>query len=254
MLRLAVTDGPDTGSPPCSRGVRGPRRRGPGHRHRRAGRVRAPLPRCRPAGSAGADVVVSAEPELPSGPATCRSRCRSAARSRPSWSSELAQLPGVTAAVGDIELPRRRSSTPDGQVVPTGGPADGRARLVLDEAAVVGRAGRRHRHRPAPARSPWTAPRPPPRASRPGDRVRSSPPAAPPPPTASRRWSTRPDAGISSPTRRPYEAVRPRRRERAGTVDLIALRTEPGAEAAVAAAAREKITARHDDASAPPPI
>lgn len=199
-----------------------------------------------PAGRlAGAAVVVSTEQSFSSGPdlpIALPERGRVPAE----LVDELAQLPGVTAAVGDIGFPAALVDA-DGRVVPTEDPrtaghgwsstkllvdgkVDGSApagtgEVALDS-ATAGAAGVRA-----------------------GDRVEVV--------VAGRAAAAyrvtalvdAPDAGIlfADPT-----AVRLSGRadgERAGTVDLVALRTEPGAENSVAAAAREKIkdTAKDTD-------
>lgn len=191
-----------------------------------------------PAGRlAGAEVVVSTEQSFRSGPdlpIALPERGTVPAK----LVDELAQLPGVTAAVGDISFPAALVDA-DGRVVPTQDPrtaghgwsstklfvdakVDGSAPAATGEVALDN----------ATAAAAGV---------RVGDRVEV---VAAGRAAASYRVTAlvdAPDAGIlfADPT-----AVRLSGRadgERAGTVDLVALRTEPGTEASVAAAAREKI-------------
>ncbi|MEU9783566.1 FtsX-like permease family protein [Streptomyces phaeochromogenes] len=191
-----------------------------------------------PAGRlAGAEVVVSTEQSFDSGPdlpIALPERGKVPAE----LVDELAQLPGVTAAVGDIGFPAALVDA-DGRVVPTQDPRTAghgwsSTKLFVD-AKVDGSAPAGAREVALDSTTATTA------GVRVGDRVEV---------VAAGRIAAAyrvtalvdaPDAGIlfADPT-----AVRLSGRadgERAGTVDLVALRTEPGTEASVAAAAREKI-------------
>ncbi|MDQ1027164.1 putative ABC transport system permease protein [Streptomyces umbrinus] len=191
-----------------------------------------------PAGRlSGAEVVVSTEQSFSSGPdlpIALPERGTVPAE----LVDELAQLPGVTAAVGDIGFPAALVDA-DGQVVPTQDPRTAghgwsSTKLFVD-AKVDGSAPAGTGEVALDRATAATA------GVRVGDRVEVA--------AAGRAAATyrvtalvdAPDAGIlfADPT-----AVRLSGRadgERAGTVDLVALRTEPGTEASVAAAAREKI-------------
>ncbi|MGW2289600.1 FtsX-like permease family protein [Streptomyces phaeochromogenes] len=159
---------------------------------------------------------------------------------------ELAQLPGVTAAVGDIGFPAALVDA-DGRVVPTQDPRTAghgwsSTKLFVD-AKVDGSAPAGARAVALDSTTAATA------GVRVGDRVEVV--AAGRAAAAYRVTALvdAPDAGIlfADPT-----AVRLSGRadgERADTVDLIALRTKPGTEASVAAAAREKIKNTGKDTS-----
>ncbi|MFI1208727.1 FtsX-like permease family protein [Streptomyces sp. NPDC020802] len=191
-----------------------------------------------PAGRlAGAQVVVSTEQSFSSGP-----DLPIAYTERGSVPAglvdELAQLPGVTAAVGDIGFPAGLIDA-DGRVVPTEDPRTAghgwsSTKLIVD-GKVDGSAPAGTGEVALDSATAATA------GVRVGDEVKV---AAGGRAAAAYRVTAlvnAPDAGIlfADPT-----AVRLSGRadgERAGTVDLVALRAEPGAEASVAAAAREKI-------------
>ncbi|MEU9876513.1 FtsX-like permease family protein [Streptomyces phaeochromogenes] len=191
-----------------------------------------------PAGRlAGAEVVVSTEQSFDSGPdlpIALPERGTVPAK----LVDELAQLPGVTAAVGDIGFPAALVDA-DGQVVPTQDPRTAghgwsSTKLFVD-AKVDGSAPADTGEVALDSATAATA------GVRVGDSVKLV--AAGRAAAAYRVTALvdAPDAGIlfADPT-----AVRLSGRadgERAGTVDLVALRTEPGTEASVAAAAREKI-------------
>ncbi|MFI1483026.1 FtsX-like permease family protein [Streptomyces sp. NPDC020747] len=191
-----------------------------------------------PAGRlAGAQVVVSTEQSFDAGadlPIALTERGAVPAE----LVDELAQLPGVTSAVGDIGFPAALVDA-DGRVVPTEDPRTAghgwsSTKLIVD-AKVDGSAPAGAGEVALDSATAATA------GVRVGDSVKV---------VAAGRAAAEyrvtalvkaPDAGIlfADPT-----AVRLSGRadgERAGTVDLVALRTEPGAEASVAAAAREKI-------------
>ncbi|MEU9959410.1 FtsX-like permease family protein [Streptomyces sp. NPDC050982] len=191
-----------------------------------------------PAGRlAGAEVVVSTEQSFDSGPdlpIALPERGRVPAE----LVDELAQLPGVTAAVGDIGFPAALLDG-DGRVVPTEDPRTAghgwSSTKLLVDAKVDGSAPAGTGEVALDSATAGAA------GVRVGDRVEVV--------VAGRAAAAyrvtalvdAPDAGIlfADPT-----AVRLSGRadgERAGTVDLVALCTEPGAEASVAAAAREKI-------------
>lgn len=191
-----------------------------------------------PAGRlAGAEVVVSTEQSFSSGPdlpIALPERGTVPAK----LVDELAQLPGVTTAVGDISFPAALVDA-DGQVVPTQDPRTAghgwsSTKLFVD-AKVDGSAPAATGEVALDNATAATA------GVRVGDRVEV---VAAGRAAASYRVTAlvdAPDAGIlfADPT-----AVRLSGRadgERAGTVDLVALRTKPGTEASVAAAAREKI-------------
>ncbi|MEU9894898.1 FtsX-like permease family protein [Streptomyces phaeochromogenes] len=191
-----------------------------------------------PAGRlAGAEVVVSTEQSFDSGPdlpIALPERGTVPAK----LVDELAQLPGVTAAVGDVGFPAALVDA-DGRVVPTQDPRTAghgwsSTKLFVD-AKVDGSAPAGAREVALDSATAATA------GVRVGDRVEV---VATGRAAAAYRVTAlvdAPDAGIlfADPT-----AVRLSGRadgERAGTVDLVALRTEPGTEASVAAAAREKI-------------
>ncbi|MEV2231768.1 FtsX-like permease family protein [Streptomyces phaeochromogenes] len=191
-----------------------------------------------PAGRlAGAEVVVSTEQSFDSGPdlpIALPERGTVPAK----LVDELAQLPGVTAAVGDIGFPAALVDA-DGRVVPTQDPRTAghgwsSTKLFVD-AKVDGSAPAGAREVALDSATAATA------GVRVGDRVEV---VATGRAAAAYRVTAlvdAPDAGIlfADPT-----AVRLSGRadgERAGTVDLVALRTEPGTESSVAAAAREKI-------------
>ncbi|MFG2344976.1 FtsX-like permease family protein [Streptomyces phaeochromogenes] len=204
-----------------------------------------------PAGRlAGAEVVVSTEQSFDSGPdlpIALPERGTVPAK----LVNKLAQLPGVTAAVGDIGFPA--ALVDDGRVVPTQDPRTAghgwsSTKLFVD-AKVDGSAPAGTGEVALDSATAATA------GVRVGDRVKVV--AAGRAAAAYRVTALvdAPDAGIlfADPT-----AVRLSGRadgERAGTVDLVALHTEPGAEASVAAAAREKIkdtakgTAKNTDTS-----
>ncbi|MCX5603726.1 FtsX-like permease family protein [Streptomyces phaeochromogenes] len=191
-----------------------------------------------PAGRlAGVEVVVSTEQSFDSGPdlpIALPERGTVPAK----LVDELAQLPGVTAAVGDIGFPAALVDA-DGQVVPTQDPRTAghgwsSTKLFVD-AKVDGSAPAGTGEVALDSATAGAA------GVRVGDSVKVV--AAGRAAAAYRITALvdAPDAGIlfADPT-----AVRLSGRadgERAGTVDLIALRTEPGTEASVAAAAREKI-------------
>ncbi|MFD9188452.1 FtsX-like permease family protein [Streptomyces phaeochromogenes] len=191
-----------------------------------------------PAGRlAGVEVVVSTEQSFDSGPdlpIALPERGTVPAK----LVDELAQLPGVTAAVGDIGFPAALVDA-DGQVVPTQDPRTAghgwsSTKLFVD-AKVDGSAPAGTGEVALDSATAGAA------GVRVGDRVEVV--AAGRAAAAYRVTALvdAPDAGIlfADPT-----AVRLSGRadgERAGTVDLIALRTKPGTEASVAAAAREKI-------------
>ncbi|WP_055612372.1 FtsX-like permease family protein [Streptomyces phaeochromogenes] len=191
-----------------------------------------------PAGRlAGAEVVVSTQQSFDSGPdlpIALPERGKVPAE----LVDELAQLPGVTAAVGDIGFPAALVDA-DGRVVPTQDPRTAghgwsSTKLFVD-AKVDGSAPAGTGEVALDSATAATA------GVRVGDSVKVV--AAGRAAAAYRVTALidAPDAGIlfADPT-----AVRLSGRadgERAGTVDLIALRTEPGTEASVAAAAREKI-------------
>lgn len=191
-----------------------------------------------PAGRlAGVEVVVSTEQSFDSGPdlpIALPERGTVPAK----LVDELAQLPGVTAAVGDIGFPAALVDA-DGQVVPTQDPRTAghgwsSTKLFVD-AKVDGSAPAGTGEVALDSATAGAA------GVRVGDSVKVV--AAGRAAAAYRVTALvdAPDAGIlfADPT-----AVRLSGRadgERAGTVDLIALRTEPGTEASVAAAAREKI-------------
>ncbi|WP_405544078.1 FtsX-like permease family protein [Streptomyces phaeochromogenes] len=191
-----------------------------------------------PAGRlAGVEVVVSTEQSFDSGPdlpIALPERGTVPAE----LVDELAQLPGVTAAVGDIGFPAALVDA-DGQVVPTQDPRTAghgwsSTKLFVD-AKVDGSAPAGTGEVALDSATAGAA------GVRVGDSVKVV--AAGRAAAAYRVTALvdAPDAGIlfADPT-----AVRLSGRadgERAGTVDLIALRTEPGTEASVAAAAREKI-------------
>ncbi|MGA5446059.1 FtsX-like permease family protein [Streptomyces umbrinus] len=191
-----------------------------------------------PAGRlAGAEVVVSTEQSFSSGPdlpIALPERGTVPAE----LVDELAQLPGVTAAVGDISFPAALVDA-DGQVVPTQDPRTAghgwSSTKLLVDAKVDGSAPAGTGEVALDSATAATA------GVRVGDRVEVVAAGR----TAAAYRVTAlvdaPDTGIlfADPT-----AVRLSGRadgERAGTVDLVALRTEPGTEASVAAAAREKI-------------
>ncbi|MEV0932727.1 FtsX-like permease family protein [Streptomyces phaeochromogenes] len=191
-----------------------------------------------PAGRlAGVEVVVSTEQSFDSGPdlpIALPERGTVPAK----LVDELAQLPGVTAAVGDIGFPAALVDA-DGRVVPTQDPRTAghgwsSTKLFVD-AKVDGSAPAGTGEVALDSATAGAA------GVRVGDSVKVV--AAGRAAAAYRVTALvdAPDAGIlfADPT-----AVRLSGRadgERAGTVDLIALRTEPGTEASVAAAAREKI-------------
>ncbi|MGW3934342.1 FtsX-like permease family protein [Streptomyces phaeochromogenes] len=191
-----------------------------------------------PAGRlAGVEVVVSTEQSFDSGPdlpIALPERGTVPAK----LVDELAQLPGVTAAVGDIGFPAALVDA-DGRVVPTQDPRTAghgwsSTKLFVD-AKVDGSAPAGTSEVALDSATAGAA------GVRVGDSVKVV--AAGRAAAAYRVTALvdAPDAGIlfADPT-----AVRLSGRadgERAGTVDLIALRTEPGTEASVAAAAREKI-------------
>ncbi|MEU4613433.1 ABC transporter permease [Streptomyces umbrinus] len=191
-----------------------------------------------PAGRlAGAEVVVSTEQSFSSGPdlpIALPERGTVPAE----LVDELAQLPGVTAAVGDISFPAALVDA-DGQVVPTQDPRTAghgwSSTKLLVDAKVDGSAPAGTGEVALDSATAATA------GVRVGDKVEVI--AAGRAAAAYRVTALvdAPDTGIlfADPT-----AVRLSGRadgERAGTVDLVALRTEPGTEASVAAAAREKI-------------
>ncbi|WP_326729101.1 ABC transporter permease [Streptomyces phaeochromogenes] len=191
-----------------------------------------------PAGRlAGVEVVVSTEQSFDSGPdlpIALPERGTVPAK----LVDELAQLPGVTAAVGDIGFPAALVDA-DGQVVPaqdprTAGHGWSSTKLFVD-AKVDGSAPAGTGEVALDSATAGAA------GVQVGDSVKVV--AAGRAAAAYRVTALvdAPDAGIlfADPT-----AVRLSGRadgERAGTVDLIALRTEPGTEASVASAAREKI-------------
>ncbi|MEU5339588.1 FtsX-like permease family protein [Streptomyces sp. NPDC020766] len=191
-----------------------------------------------PAGRlAGAQVVVSTEQSFDAGadlPIALTERGAVPAE----LVDELAQLPGVTSAVGDIGFPAALVDA-DGRVVPTEDPRTAghgwsSTKLIMD-AKVDGSAPAGTGEVALDSATAGAA------GVRVGDSVKVV--AAGRAAAAYRVTALvkAPDAGIlfADPT-----AVRLSGRadgERAGTVDLVALRTEPGAEASVAAAAREKI-------------
>ncbi|MGX1909477.1 FtsX-like permease family protein [Streptomyces phaeochromogenes] len=191
-----------------------------------------------PAGRlAGAEVVVSTEQSFSSGPdlpIALPERGTVPAK----LVDELAQLPGVTAAVGDIGFPAALVDA-DGQVVPTQDPRTAghgwsSTKLFVD-AKVDGSAPAGTTEVALDSATAATA------GVRVGDRVEVVASGRAPAAYRVTALVDAPDAGIlfADPT-----AVRLSGRadgERAGTVDLVALRTEPGTEASVAAAAREKI-------------
>ncbi|MGA5503014.1 FtsX-like permease family protein [Streptomyces umbrinus] len=191
-----------------------------------------------PAGRlAGAEVVVSTEQSFSSGPdlpIALPERGTVPAE----LVDELAQLPGVTAAVGDISFPAALVDA-DGQVVPTQDPRTAghgwSSTKLLVDAKVDGSAPAGTGEVALDSATAATA------GVQVGDKVEVVAAGR----TAAAYRVTAlvdaPDTGIlfADPT-----AVRLSGRadgERAGTVDLVALRTEPGTEASVAAAAREKI-------------
>ncbi|GHB15399.1 membrane protein [Streptomyces umbrinus] len=191
-----------------------------------------------PAGRlAGAEVVVSTEQSFDSGPdlpIALPERGTVPAE----LVDELAQLPGVTAAVGDISFPAALVDA-DGQVVPTQDPRTAghgwSSTKLLVDAKVDGSAPAGTGEVALDSATAATA------GVQVGDKVEVVAAGR----TAAAYRVTAlvdaPDTGIlfADPT-----AVRLSGRadgERAGTVDLVALRTEPGTEASVAAAAREKI-------------
>ncbi|GHH45164.1 putative ABC transport system permease protein [Streptomyces umbrinus] len=191
-----------------------------------------------PAGRlAGAEVVVSTEQSFSSGPdlpIALPERGTVPAE----LVDELAQLPGVTAAVGDISFPAALVDA-DGQVVPTQDPRTAghgwSSTKLLVDAKVDGSAPAGTGEVALDSATAATA------GVQVGDKVEVV--AAGRAAAAYRVTALvdAPDTGIlfADPT-----AVRLSGRadgERAGTVDLVALRTEPGTEASVAAAAREKI-------------
>ncbi|MFD3379870.1 FtsX-like permease family protein [Streptomyces sp. NPDC058697] len=203
-----------------------------------------------PAGRlAGAEVVVSTEQSFSSGP-DLPIALPERGKVPAGLVDELAQLPGVTAAVGDIGFPAALVDA-DGRVVPTEDPRTAghgwSSTKLLVDAKVDGSAPAGTGEVALDSATAATA------GVRVGDNVQVV--AAGRAPTAYRVTALvdAPDAGIlfADPT-----AVRLSGRadgERAGTVDLIALHTEPGAEASVAAAAREKIkdTSRKTNTTAP---
>ncbi|MGA6224605.1 FtsX-like permease family protein [Streptomyces umbrinus] len=191
-----------------------------------------------PAGRlAGAEVVVSTEQSFSSGPdlpIALPERGTVPAE----LVDELAQLPGVTAAVGDISFPAALVDA-DGQVVPTRDPRTAghgwSSTKLLVDAKVDGSAPAGTGEVALDSATAATA------GVRVGDKVEVI--AAGRAAAAYRVTALvdAPDTGIlfADPT-----AVRLSGRadgQRAGTVDLVALRTEPGTETSVAAAAREKI-------------
>ncbi|MFI6278728.1 FtsX-like permease family protein [Streptomyces sp. NPDC050988] len=205
-----------------------------------------------PAGRlAGAEVVVSTEQSFSSGPDLPIALPERGAVPA-ELVDELAQLPGVTAAVGDIGFPAALVDA-YGRVVPTQDPRTAghgwSSTKLLVEAKVDGSAPAGTNEVALDSATAATA------GVRVGDRVEV---VAVGRAAAAYRVTAlvdAPDAGIlfADPT-----AVRLSGRaagERAGTVDLVALRTEPGTEASVAAAAREKIkdtrksTAKNTDTS-----
>ena len=191
-----------------------------------------------PAGRlAGAEVVVSTGQSFDSGP-DLPIALPERGTVRAELVDELAQLPGVTAAVGDISFPAALVDA-DNRVVPTEDPRTaghgwGSTKLFVD-GKVDGSAPAGDGEVALDSATAATA------GVRVGDKVEV---AAAGRDAAAYRVTAlvdAPDAGIlfADPT-----AVRLSGRaggEHAGTVDLVALRTEPGAEASVAAAAREKI-------------
>ncbi|MFD3315141.1 FtsX-like permease family protein [Streptomyces sp. NPDC058694] len=191
-----------------------------------------------PAGRlAGAEVVVSTEQSFSSGP-DLPIALPERGKVPAGLVDELAQLPGVTAAVGDIGFPAALVDA-DGRVVPTEDPRTAghgwSSTKLLVDAKVDGSAPAGTGEVALDSATAATA------GVRVGDNVQVV--AAGRAPTAYRVTALvdAPDAGIlfADPT-----AARLSGRadgERAGTVDLIALHTKPGTEASVAAAAREKI-------------
>ena len=217
--------------------MRGPRRSGADHRHRSDGRVRVPLPA---AGRAPRRARRSWSPpnRASTRAPTCRSRSRSAARSRQSWSTSWPNCPASPRRSATSASPPPSSTPTAGSYRPRtrGRPGTaGRSTKLFVDAKVDGSAPAGTGEVALDSATAAAA------GVRVGDKVEVV--AAGRAAAAYRVTALvdAPDAGIlfADPT-----AVRLSGRaggERAGTVDLVALRTEPGTEASVAAAAREKI-------------